>query len=219
MKPLSASELALWRKDKNLYYKRYILGETEPPNEKMKLGTLIHKAIENPKYPWLKIMVDEKYDDTTIRMVRKIMDKIDMEGKFRDGKPEVVLRAETENGIPLIAIPDRLNKVTRKMRDYKTTDNKFRWNKYRVDVNFQLTFYAYVYHLLYHQYFTEMFLDRIYTVTGTILSIPTIRSKTDIDMMDRIVHRSVAEMKAAGIWEKRLTKEERLKENQLKIIV
>ena len=214
MKPLSASELSMWRKDKTLYMKRYVEGEAEEPNEQMKLGTLVHKAIENPTYPWLKEMVS--YPPETIKAVRKILDK---EWKLRNGEPETVMRATTQNDIPLIAIFDCFNKAERTLDEYKITANKFRWNQYRVDVNFQLSFYAYVYYLNFHSYFTEMRLHQLNIATGSVKTFKTVRSKADVETMDRLVHYAVVEMKNAGVWEKRMTKDQRLKKNQLTMTV
>lgn len=215
MKPLSASELQLWRKDKDAYYKQYILGEYEPANAKMELGSLVHKAIEDPMYPWLKEMTDRQYSDETIKAVRKILDKAD---KIRAPEREVGMRATTAGDIPLIAIFDGFNKADRELDEYKTTDNKFRWNQYRVDVNFQLSFYAYVFYLNFHSFFTEMRLHQLNVASGSVKTFRTTRSRTDIETMDRLVTHAVAEMKVSGLWDKRLTKEERLKKQNLQLL-
>lgn len=212
MKPLSASELALWRKDKDAHYKRYVLGETEPANDKMKLGTLVHAAIEDEKFPWLEIMTKENYDPAIIKAVRKIMDKAD---RLRAPEREVGMRATTKSGIPLLAIFDGFNKKERELDEYKTTDNKFRWNQQRVDVNFQLSFYAYVYNLNFYAFFSEIRLHQLNVATGSVRTFRTVRSRADIDIMDRLVHHAVAEMKTAGVWEKRLSKHDRQNQDQL----
>lgn len=212
MKPLSASELQLWRKDKAEYHKRYILGEYEPQNPRMRLGTIVHAAIEDPTSPWLKALTDEGYSYETVKAVRKILDKAD---KLRAPEREVGMRATTQNDIPLIAIFDGFNKNARTLDEYKTTENSKRWNQHAVDVNFQLSFYAYVYYLNFHSYFSEMRLHQLNVLTGNVRTFKTVRSKADIEIMDRLVHHAVVEMKNLGIWQKRLTKEERAKQNQL----
>jgi len=200
----SYSEYNLWNRNRDEYYRRYILGEEEEPDEKMRLGTIIHRTIEDPRYNWLYELRQMGYKGKQIKNIRKLLDKAML---LRPKESEVTLTADLE-GVKLLAIFDGLDKNERILDEFKTTDNNDSWHQWRVDWDEQLSFYALVYYFSYHKYFREIRLHRINTTTGTIRTFYTIRSLRDVKEIEKKIKKTISEIKEAGWWEKRLSRKE-----------
>ena len=61
-----------YMKGEEAYYKQYIEGIREPPNQKMILGSVIHKMIEDPKYHWKQALNNAYFTSDIVRAVSKI---------------------------------------------------------------------------------------------------------------------------------------------------
>lgn len=116
---LSYSALALWRRDKEAYRRRYYEGEKEPQTQHTIYGSEIHKLIEDGKFE-VKDHPREKYES------------------------EVKFEVEIE-GIPVLGMVDLFNKKTKALSDIKTgiykRDGSPRWTDSEVRKLDQLPFY------------------------------------------------------------------------------
>lgn len=211
-KYVSYSELRSWEYDRDEYYRQYILGEPFEPNAAMELGTIIHATIEDPKFNWLKELVDRGYEEDRIKVVRRLVNKA---MRKRPPKSEVTITAKTQFGTSLLAKLDGLDKKGRVLWEYKTTEKPGRWNQHSVDTNEQISFYAHVFRLKYHAYFSDIMLVAIDTLKGNVKTYHTARGPRDIDYMAEKVERLCDEIHQAGYWNLRLSKAERLSANQI----
>lgn len=204
----SHSEMWLWRYDQDAYVRQYIKGYADDPGPKAHLGQIIHSAIQDPTYPFVEEMKKERYTKKQIFNVRKIVDKVPT-----PEEPEYVLRAELD-GVQLIGFVDGWDGALREMDEYKTTDNKDRWNQRLVDTSTQLSFYAVIRNLAFHDYFREMRLWRCNTATGTVKRFTTARGYQDVRLFKDEIRRTIEEIRRAGLWELRLSRKERDTINQ-----
>ncbi len=207
-KYFSWSELSSWCYSQEEYIKQYIDGAPFVPNAKMKLGTIIHAAIEDPKYPWFaKIEDDAELEKVDVQMVQKVLRKLAIK---RAEDREVPMTAKTPYGTSLFAIFDGFNRETGVLHEYKTTD-KDKWNQALVDEHEQLSFYAYLYRLKFHGYFREMHLHAINVKKGTVTTFRTARGPKDIQYIADKIERVCDEIAQMGLWRKRLSRKEREK--------
>lgn len=202
----SYSEMRAWNYDKDKYIKTYIQGEQDEGSLEQRLGVIIHKALENPKYDWLKELRLMKYPTRKIAKVRLCLTK--MTGKTPPG-PEPILTCELRSGVKLLAKYDGIDKAARKMVENKTTDDDDRWNNWIVDLNDQISLYSLVWWMNMHSYFKEIILYRLNIAKGTVQPYPTSRSRRDHLYIEAKINKAVSEIKAAGLWEKRLSLDER----------
>jgi hypothetical protein len=209
-KYFSYSEFYLYQHDPAKYIDRYINGVEQEPNPEMVLGTILHSAIENKKFDYLKALKESGLDKKKFK-VRKILDKVETK---RPPKSEVSMFGETKSGIKLYGIFDGFDKENRELIEFKTASDD-KWFQGRVDKLDQLSFYAYIYWLNSHAFFKEIRLYAINTEKATIKTFKTARSASDIWPMADSIEKVVKELKAFGLWDKRLGREQI---NQTKLI-
>ncbi len=211
---ISYSEMNLWYRDRAEYYRQYIQGIMKEPEPNQILGKIIHATIANPKYRWVKELKEQGYRGKRMVIIRKLMN-----GLMTKCPPdsEVGMRAITRDGIKLFAIFDGLDREGRVLYEYKSTDKQMAWMQPRVDRDEQLSFYAYVYHLVFHNYFREIRLIRANTKTGKTKTFYTSRGPKDIEYIADKIRKCVQEMKDNDIWEKRLSSKERSMLSQTKL--
>lgn len=212
---ISYSEIALWYDNQDEYYKRYVLGEEQEPNELMEMGSLVHKAIADPKYPWLEEL-RKKYTYKQIIPIRKCLTKMH---KFKVPEHEVGYYTEVDD-LKMFCVFDGFDKKKGELSEYKSTfetKDRPQWSQYRVDYNKQLSFYAYAYWLNTHGFFHNIHLYWLDLVKGNVQHFETARGIMDINYIKAWVMNGVAGMKRAGVWSKRLSRSERdlLKQNKL----
>ena len=210
-KALSWSELSAWSFDRDKWYSQYILGEEEPPNDLMKLGKICHLAIADEKYSWL-MAIRKELPSQNVIPIRKLLNKVQ-----RFPEREFYRRSVDFQGIPLTFYFDGLDRKNRILGEYKTTDNNEKWQQFSVDYNEQLSFYALVFHLLFHRFFSDIQLHRLNTKSGSIKVFHTARGKRDLDYIGQKIKTAVNEMKFLGLYEKRLDKRQRALESQGKL--
>ena len=202
---ISYSELALLERDKDEYYRVYIKGEEQEENEAMKVGKIIHKTIEDSRYDWLKELREMGFTAKRLIPIRKALNKLETK---KMPEREVGYRAKL-NDINLFCVFDGFDKENKAICDYKTSIDGNLWNQKMVDFNKQLSFYALAWHLNTHGFFKEMILYAVDLDRGNVKTFKTARGVKDIFDARRWVEGLVNEIKRAGLWEKRLTREER----------
>lgn len=216
MKALSYSELSsfLWNKEE--WKSRYIDGVTEPPNDKMVLGKIVHKALEDDKYPWKMALKELPSQNPYIirQILNKMMDKRPPLTETTKGGRilpcrEVRVTAETKDGTKLLAYWDGFNREGKILFEYKTSAEVGQWQPWKVDYNRQLSMYAYLYMLKWHSFFREIRLFFLNTEKGTVETFITARDRMSIDRVAKEIKDAVAEMKSLGLWELRKTTAER----------
>lgn len=212
----SYTEMDLWIRDPNAYIRRYVEGIEDPPSDPMKLGRTIHKALEQPDYDWAAELQKDGFTEHKQSVVKKLLKK--MEGKRLVGG-EVTLRATTPNGVQLISILDGYDHPNKILGEYKTSDWTGQWTQYRVDENTQLSFYAYVFKLIYFSFFKDIQLHALNTQNGTVKSFHTARGPKDIAHIADLIDKTVQEMKDAGVWEQRLSREDKIKKNMTPLFI
>lgn len=208
----SYSEFYQWNNYRDDFYKNYIEGKDFEPTDAMKLGSLVHKAIEEPNYPWKKELKELGMAERSLA-IRKILDRVAIEDIEVHEKK---LFATTPKGIELFGILDGFSDFGY-MNEFKTTDNSLYYNQRVADCQKQMSFYAYMYWLSYFQYFKRIRLMCLNVKKGTVQFYDTVRSSLDLKKIEEEIHTAVAEMKAEGVWEKRLSREERAQINQTKL--
>lgn len=90
-RPISWSNISLFEYDKNLWYKKYVLGEEQPTNKEMKFGKMIADSMQT--------------DSPIVPFVKYSNVEFELKGKFGD--------------IPLIGFIDTYE-PHKKLREYKT---------------------------------------------------------------------------------------------------
>lgn len=117
--------------------------------------------------------------------------------------------AEMPDGTKLYSIFDGFDKAKRVLYEYKTSDRPEAWDQGIVDTHQQLSFYAYVYHLTHHRFFSTIKLVYINIRKGTVETFETVRSRTDCLMMEKTIENVIKVMKERGWWERRKSRKER----------
>lgn len=209
-KYFSYSEMYKWEHDRDGYLRTYIDGYEEPANEKMQLGTILHGAIQDPTYPLVEKLKEMDYNKKEIYRLKRAVEKIEV-----PERNEVMLTAELD-GNKLIGFADGMDGKT--LVEFKTTDNPKAWSQRRVDNNEQLSLYALMYYLNNHSYFHGIKLWRIDTVKGTAKKFETSRGPRDIAYIRDKALGIIGEIKAAGLWTKRLSRQDIALRNQLSLL-
>lgn len=114
-RPFSWSQISSFEYDKEQWFRKYILGEEEPPNAAMLFGNVVGDTLgtENSMVPDLPMPGIKEYE---------------LKPKF--------------NGFTLIGYCDAWCPDTKLLTENKTSQNKNRWNQVAVDRHHQLTMYA-----------------------------------------------------------------------------
>jgi len=208
-KALSYSEYFLWNRSRGEHYKRYILGEQDEPTMEMRLGSLVHKVIEEPRIKESAFeALDENVPSAKARNLKRLIYKAIL---LHPKESEKVIRAKLRDsegiyeGVSLLAIFDGYYKKDRVLREFKTTNNSHTWTQHRVNTNDQLSFYAYCYWLNYHKFFRQIELYRLNTEDASIKKYETARGWQDIIHIEQKIKKCVDEMVEAGIWHKRIS--------------
>ena len=117
---LSWSQMDLFLRDQQEYYRRYFLGQFPPPNEAMKYGSKIHKAI-----------AERQHQDEVIDAFISLIPKYDIPEK------KIIVNLDE---IPLLGYIDSFNSKTFNFIEYKT--GKTKWTQRKVDNHGQIDFYS-----------------------------------------------------------------------------
>jgi len=211
-KYVSYSELDCWERSRSDYVKRYVEGEEFKPNRLMEVGTMIHKVIEDPLYPWLEEARRLGFGGPELMTLRKTITKAMAK---RPVASEVILTAKLED-FELFVKMDGYDPNTLELDEYKTTD-KSHWYEWQVHKNFQLDFYALCLWQNRHDFFTRIRLHEINWAKGTAHTFKTARSYTDISRTRYRVIDIVKAIREAGLWDKRLSRADRDKMANLKL--
>lgn len=210
--------MSLFYRDKDQYYKQYILGESFEPNEKMLLGSVIHAYLEDPKYDLVKKLKELGISGKRLVAIKKAVTKAEVK---KLSEQEVIMVAELK-GIKLLVKVDGFDKKCYNIDDYKTTDtiDKYRrWSQWRADKDEQMSFYALVHRLAYYKYPRVIRILELHTVKGTCKVFETVRGPQDLKLISEKIIRCVNELKMLGWWERRLSRRERETKNQVKMVL
>lgn len=214
---ISYSELSLWYRDRNEYYRQYIEGIESVPNEGMKVGKIIHSVVDDPRYDWLKELRLMGYNHSQIAPIREAITKLMTK---RAPEREVCYRATMKDGTKLFCIFDGLGKPDRKLFEYKTSvESQEYWTQKYVDYHKQLSFYAFAYWLNTHHFFKEINLYYADLAKGNVKTIETARGRRDIDFIQEWIEQGIGQIKSAGLWEKRLSRKEIAEKRNLKLTI
>lgn len=113
-RPLSWSQLSSFKYRPSQWYKKYVLGEEEPPSKEMLFGKLVGESF---------------CSDTPMAPVVRYSH---MEYKFE----------ATLDGITMIGYADSYDPEKKLLREYKTSRKKGYWNHKKVNEHHQLTMYC-----------------------------------------------------------------------------
>jgi len=216
-KYVSFSELYLFNRDPKEWHRRYIDGIQFEPNDKMRLGSLFHKAVENKYYDWQHELVINglyKYQKPFAKALQKIQ-------PYLLGEAEGSLIAKLPTGDDILCIFDRSSVSDRTVDDVKTytnnEDGREMWNQFIVDHHKQLTVYAVAWWLSKHQYLREMRIFATNLSKGNVHVYKTTRGPADIAIGLEWIINTVQKIKKTGLWEKRLGSKDISKLNNLKL--
>ena len=192
--------------DREGYIRKYVEGIEEAPSPQMVLGKIVHAALEDPTDRWIEELKKHDLEHKKL-VVRKLLTKIHSK---RPPEAEITMTAETPSGIRLLAILDGIDRPNRELIEYKTSEVEEMWNQRIADEHSQLSFYAYIYRLSHFSYFKEIRLYYLNTLKGNIKTYKTTRGPKDIEFIANRIETVVQEMKDVGIWEKRMSRKDRM---------
>jgi hypothetical protein len=210
-KSLSYSELYAWRFEREKWRSKYIEGREEEPNEAQILGKIIHQNIEDEKYP-LRMALKQQLPNQDPDIIQKLIQRVKRAPEREFYRKKVMFKK-----IPLTFYFDGFDRKNRVLYEYKTTTEAGKWNQFSVDYNEQLSFYALIYRQMFHRYFSDIQLHRLDVLKGTAKVFHTARGRRDLDYIAKKITEAVNEMKSLGLWEKRLTTEERQQLSQKRL--
>lgn len=205
-KYLSYSEIATFYANKKEWYQRYIDGTETPATQPQTLGKIIHAALADPRYEYVPVLREHnlgRYQLPVSRIIKKL-------APHSLPEREKVLVATFEPGVQIKGIFDALDTKRRIIADFKTYENHGRWSQWSVDQNLQLSFYALLWKLTYHSYFTDMIIHAIDVKKGNVKHYHTVRGPWDLQHVQLWISQAVYQMKREGLFDKRLTLQERL---------
>lgn len=210
-KYLSYSEMSLFHWDRDKYIRQYVEGiyDEEMP-DRVHIGTIIHNTIEDHRYPYLEEFKKLGLKTKEILILRNLLTKM---YRKKPAESEVKLMARTKEGIDLFVKIDGLNRQNRELDEFKTSDKDDAWTPWKVDYNEQISFYSYVYYILFHQYLKEIRLTWGDTRNANCKTFYTARGKRDHDYIAKKIRETVKEMKSLGIWEKRMSSQDKINKN------
>lgn len=175
MKPkgfyLSYSQINLYLNNPQQYYVQYILKHKPPPTRGMILGKIGHQAIADPKYDWRAAFRRERFLGAEERAMERILAKVK-----RPDMAEQEFFIENQAVCPLYGFIDGIDD------DGTLYEHKFSlggWNQMTVDDNFQISFYGYVYKLLYGRAPKKIILNHCNPTTGSVTSYTHPEMKRD----------------------------------------
>ena len=176
---LSFSQLNLWERNPDQYYRQYILGEDGQDNKYLKLGRQMATALEFGFDAW---------HDKMIEMMLVFMPSYP--------KKEFKITAKLD-GIKLLGVLDGFNPRKLIIGEYKTSKNNF--TQKMVDTSTQITFYSLLVWLKYKKLPNKIFLHWARTIenshgelglTGDFQTFETKRTLKDIIMLSRRIKRA-----------------------------
>lgn len=141
---ISYSQLSLWEKNPNQYYRQYVLGKESPTNKYLDFGKQVATALEWGFDAW---------HDKMIEMMLVFMPTYP--------KREFKITAKLD-GIKLLSRFDGWDPKRKHLGEYKTSKNN--WTQGMVDKNDQLTFYALMVWLKYRVLPSKIFLHWAKTI-------------------------------------------------------
>lgn len=210
-KYFSFSELYLWERSRDEYVKRYIDGIEEPEDSPRKLGKIVHHALENPNFRWEKSLIEGGFEDK-VPIVQTVLGKLALK---RLGNPEFTLVTRAKWGDQLLCQFDDFDPKNAYLNEYKTYNSDGegpeKWFPSIVAQHKQISFYNWALTLSRHRNFRAVFLYAIDLSRGTVKSFETQRGPRDNKFIESWAYNIISEIKKAGLWEKRLGREDRIK--------
>lgn len=209
-KYISYSEYSLFYRDRGDYYRNYILGEEMEETEAMKVGKIIHEALEKDN-DWQPQLREMGWSNGQLIKARRMFDKIQPK---RFGEREVGVFADL-NGTRLFGVFDLYDKNAPRLADYKTTIEtdsaraKWMYTQKKADFSEQFDFYALMEWLNTHRFFQEMTIYALNPMRGTCKTFKSVRDRRSIEIMARKIEDFVLELKQLGWWHKRLARKDR----------
>lgn len=202
IKALSYSEMDLFWKDKDDWYKKYVLGIRSPQSQAQKVGSVIHKLLETR---------DKKSVSADLRQVLLSFKefKLLLQLLIRAEKLPMTKYAEHKvyatlpGGDRLTAVFDGYDDDLRFLTEYKTGKTDQYWYQEVVDSNEQISFYALIYYINTKQFFRNIALYALNTKDGLIKSYVTSRGPMDLKLIANKIGDTIDEMKKLDMWEKR----------------
>lgn len=205
----------MWEKDREQYFKTYIQGQETPTTPAMRIGTMIHNVNEHFDYPWIKEARGLGFRGKKMMNLRKAITKV-MRAATPGSEPEIVMTAPLTDFFLFIKM-DRFHRKNRELDELKTTDHPHWW-PVQIHSSFQLDFYALALFKRTHSFFREIRFRELDWGKGNMKTTSTTRSYRDIELTEARVLRIVQEMKDAGIWNLRLSRADRDKLKQGKLL-
>jgi hypothetical protein len=133
---LSYSQIRMYWEDPKTYWRNYVLGIRDEPNQPMKWGKIVHRAIAEKDYDYASTISHNGFTSDRIRVLNKVLDEIHKHLQH-------VVAYEREFNFPnhkpcgILGIMDAITKTG--FYEFKTGSG---WNQKRVDEDDQLTFYS-----------------------------------------------------------------------------
>ena len=189
---LSWSQIYTYLNDPQDYFNKYVLGIWPEPNEAMKLGSIYHKAFENPEN---KIWIEElRKENFTSDKERMIWDAIKYLNKFKwPNERELKIRT-SYLPIDLLGIYDGY--TTNVITEYKT--GKANWTQQRVNDDNQLKLYSLI-HKMKWNVMPTVILHSFNTTSGRCKTFKVKHKVRDLQEIKRMVkeaHKGIT----LGIW-------------------
>lgn len=215
MKALSVSELNLFYRERDKWFNHYVKGQPYPTVRAMEIGTIGHEWLEDNRYPLVKKLKEWEYDSQAIYKAKEALDKAN---KKAYPEKEKAFTAETKSGIKLIAKIDEYDPETHSIGDHKVTesDKDQYFTQWKLDdpntmysYYNQLSFYAWVYRIVFHRYPSNIRINKIWLKKGNCKTLNTNRGPKDIEYIASEAETMRVWCKKRGVWDKRMNRKQR----------
>ena len=188
---LSYSKVWLYNNNPEEYYLRYVLGHKMPATPQMQLGSIVHKALAQPAYPWKRELQAAGFLSETERAVAVAIGATPTAPRLEE---EFTL---TWKGITIFGILDATGPGYFRERKVSAPGS---WNEQRVADDLQISFYWWALTKLGRKV-RKAHLDHINSKTGRVQTFTTTRKKNDLDGIENLITYVHSELKA-NEWDK-----------------
>lgn len=167
---------------------------------KRQVGMIVHRAIFSQEFDWEAEIKALNLDPNVIVKINQLLLE---ERKQHVPEYDITINTATIEDIPITAVYDGLDLKSNSFYEYKVTVARNRWSQYKVDHNFQLSFYAYVFSCYKSNIIPNVFLHQLNAYFGQTEVFRSTRGADDLLQVHDVIVGVYKEMVEKRIWEKR----------------
>lgn len=176
----SWSQLDCYTRNPEEYFMRYVLGVKEEPTAAMRLGSIVHEAIEGSlsEQGWRDALAECGFTPDYARALAAALPNVPKpQAKEMEVRIDAPGFAHKGAPVQLLSIFDGLDLEPAALYEWKTGSP---WTQERVDDHEQLTFYAFVHKQKFGRIPRKMSLSHINMKNGKVTTFQTSRSASQV---------------------------------------